>query len=114
LASNGLITNEETIAKNPDLIRRMLTAFTRGITDAAQNPDEAYTISKKYVSTLANADEKVQKEKLQLSISEWQTDPPGQSDSKAWEKMQQVLLDMGLLAQPLDLSKAYSNDFLPK
>ncbi len=114
LAANGLITNEATIARNPDLVRRMVIAFTKGITEAAKNPDEAYTISKKFVSTLASGDEKVQKQKLAASISEWQINPPGYSDPKAWENMQTVLLDMGLLNQSLDLSKAFTNDYLPK
>jgi NitT/TauT family transport system substrate-binding protein len=37
----------------------------------------------------------------------------GYSDPKAWDNMQAVLLDMGLLSQPLDLSKAFSNEFIP-
>ncbi len=113
LASNGLITNETTIAQNPDLVRRMVQATLQGISDTIANPDEAYQISKKYVTALAQADPTQQKEKLALSISEWQKDPPGYSDAKAWENMQTVLLDMGLLKQPLDLSKAFSNEFLP-
>ncbi len=112
LASNGLITNETTLAQNPDLVRRMVQATLHGITDSIANPDEAYQISKKFVTALAQADPAQQKEKLALSISEWQQNPPGYSDPKAWENMQKVLLDMGLLKQPLDLSKAYTNDFI--
>jgi NitT/TauT family transport system substrate-binding protein len=113
LASNGLITNETTLTQNPDLVRRMVQATLHGISDTIANPDEAYQISKKFVTTLAQADPAQQKEKLAISISEWQRDPLGYSDPKAWENMQKVLLDMGLVKQPLDLSKAYSNEFLP-
>jgi NitT/TauT family transport system substrate-binding protein len=114
LASNGLITNETTLAQNPNLVRRMVQATLRGITDTTSNPDEAYQISKKYVQALTQADPVQQKEKLAISISEWQKDPPGYSDPKAWENMQKVLLDMGMLKAPLDLSKAFTNDYLPK
>jgi NitT/TauT family transport system substrate-binding protein len=113
LASNGLITNETTLTQNPDLVRRMVQATLHGISDTIANPDEAYQISKKFVTTLAQADPAQQKEKLAISISEWQRDPLGYSNPKAWENMQKVLLDMGLVKQPLDLSKAYSNEFLP-
>ncbi len=44
LASNGLITNEKTIADNPDLVRRMVKALLQGLADTIANPDEAYTI----------------------------------------------------------------------
>jgi NitT/TauT family transport system substrate-binding protein len=111
LAANGLISNEKTIAENPDLVERMVQATIKGILDAAQNPDEAYEICKKYVEALAQADEKVQKEVLSTSIDFWQMDSPGKSDSQSWENMQQVLLEMGLLTAPVELDKAYTNEF---
>ncbi len=72
LVSNGLITNENTLKENPELVRKMVTAMLKGIEDTIANPDEAYEISKKYVENLANADEKVQKQILTESIQLWQ------------------------------------------
>jgi NitT/TauT family transport system substrate-binding protein len=109
-----LVTNEETLAKNPDLVRRMVQATLHGITDSAADPDGAYEICKKFVETLAQADEPVQKQVLNTSIEFWQLDPPGQADPAAWENMQKVLLDMGLLTQEQDLSKAFTNQFVGK
>jgi NitT/TauT family transport system substrate-binding protein len=43
----------------------------------------------------------------------WKTSRLGYTDPKAWTNMQDILLKMSLLKQPLDLSKAYSNDYLP-
>ncbi len=48
LASNGIVTNEVTMQENPDLIRRMARALTRGIVDTLQDPDEAFEICKKF------------------------------------------------------------------
>lgn len=112
LAANGLLTNETTIQNNPDLVRSMVQATLRGIQDTVENPDEAYEISKKYVETLAQADEKIQKEVLATSIQFWKSEMPGFSKHSAWENMQDVLLEMGLLTQPLDLDKAFSNEFI--
>jgi NitT/TauT family transport system substrate-binding protein len=112
LASNGIITNEETIANDPELVRGMVRAFLRALADTIADPDEAYEICKKYVENLAEVDEVVQKEVLAASITFWQAETPGYSDPVAWENMQAVLLDMGLLTEPLDLSEAFTNDFI--
>ena len=113
LASNGLITNEKTIAENPDLVRRMVKALLQGLADTIANPDEAYSMSKKHVPNLADADEVVQKEVLSRSIELWQADRLGFSNVQAWQNMQDTLLKMGLLKEPLDLEKAFTNDFVP-
>lgn len=113
LASNGLITNEETIRDNPDLVRRMVLAFSRGLEDTINDPDKAFDISKKYVEGLAEADQIVQRGILATSIEFWKTDPLGFSSPDSWENMQQVLLDMGLLTTSLDLEASVTNAFLP-
>jgi NitT/TauT family transport system substrate-binding protein len=112
LASNGLISNETTIRQNPDLVRRMVQATLHGLADTLADPDQAYEISKKYVEGLDQADEKIQKEILSTSLAFWKADRLGYSDPQAWENMQKILLEMNLLKQPLDLSQAYTNDFI--
>ena len=113
LASNGLISNETTIAGNPDLVQGMVTALLHGISDTLADPQAAYQISLSYVDTLAQADMAVQKQVLATTIGLWKADRLGESSPTAWENMQSVLLNMGLLTQPLDLSKAYTNEFIP-
>jgi NitT/TauT family transport system substrate-binding protein len=113
LVSNGLITNEATIAQNPELVRKMDEAFLKGIADTIADPDTAYQTCLKYVEGLAQADQVVQKQVLTTSIEFWKTDKLGFSDPTAWENTQQVLLDMGFLTKPLDMTQSFSNDFLP-
>lgn len=113
LVSNGLITNETTIAQHPDLVRRMDQAILKGIADTISNPDQAYATCKKYVEGLAEADQAVQKQVLTTSIELWKADTLGYSDPSAWENMEQVLLEMGLLTKPIDTNQAFTNDFLP-
>ena len=113
LVSNGLITNEKTISEHPELIRAMNQAILKGISDTIDNPDEAYQISLQYVEGLAQADQAIQKQVLNTSIEFWNANTLGYSNLTAWENTQQVLLDMGLLSQQMDVTKAFSNDFLP-
>jgi len=113
LVGNGLITNEKTLQENPALVRRMVKAFWQGIEAAAANPDETYEICKKYVEGLAQADEAVQKQVLITSIELWQVQKTGRMNPQAWENMQAILMEMGLLTSPLDLNSAYSGDYLP-
>lgn len=113
LASNGLVTNEKTLAENPALVRRMTEAFVKALKYTIEHPDEAYEISKKYVENLSEADEAVQKQVLAVSIEFWQAERPGYSQPAAWENMQEVLLNMGLLPSPQELDKAFTNQFIP-
>ena len=113
LASNGLITNEDTISKHPELVSKMTSAFLKGLADTIANPDEAFTVSKKYVQDLAKSNESTQKEILLRSIDLWKTDRLGYSSPQAWQNMQDTLLKMGLLKGPLDVNKAFTNQYIP-
>jgi NitT/TauT family transport system substrate-binding protein len=112
LVSNGLITNQKTIDENPELVKKMVSAIGKGIQAAAADPNAAFEISKKYVENLEQADQQVQLEVLKTSIQLWQQNPLGYVDKDAWQNMQDVLLAMGLLDQPLDLNQVFTNQFL--
>ncbi len=114
LVSNGLITNENTLKDNPELVRKMIGAILKGIQDTVADPDAAYTIATKYVENLAQADQDVQKQVLAATIKLYQTDPWGYTDPVAWDNMQTVLLNMGSLTEPIDLTQVYSNAYLPQ
>ena len=113
LASNGIITNETTIEKDPDLVRRFVQAVVRGVEYTIRNPEEAYEISRKYVEGLEDLDQSVQMKVLLTSIDYWKADRVGYSHPEAWENMQEVLIGMGLLAESQDLEKAFTNEFVP-
>lgn len=112
LASNGIVTNETTISQNPDLVRRMVNATLKGIAATIADPEEAYEISKNYIEGLDQADEDVQMEILASSIEFWKAEKLGLSSPAAWQNMQEVLLDIGMLNEPLDLDEAYTNEFV--
>lgn len=110
LVANGIITNEQTLSANPQLVERFVQALRRGIVDTLQDPAAAYRISQKYVEGLDDSRMNV----LEASLPMWQADVIGYSDPAAWENTQQILLSLELLDAPLaDLEAAYTNAFIP-
>jgi NitT/TauT family transport system substrate-binding protein len=113
LPGNGLITNEATLRDHPELVRAMVEATLNGIRDTIADPDAAFEICGSFVETLAEADQEVQRQVLAESIKFWVADRLGFSEPEAWDNIQTVLLEMGLLDGPLDTSAAFSNEYLP-
>ncbi len=109
LVANGIISNEETIANNPELVSGFLKALLRGLADTLADPDEAFDISKEYVEAL----EDNRKNVLMASLDLWNAQPLGISEISSWENTQQVLLDIGFLDSPSeDLESAFTNEFI--
>lgn len=113
LTANGIISSEMTIKNEPDLVRGMARALARGIEDTISNPDEAYTISLKFVENLADQDKTVQMQILNTSIEFWKAGKIGYSDPQAWKNMNDLLVKMELIPSPVDLTKAFTNEFIP-
>lgn len=113
LPANGIVSSEMTIKNEPELVKSMARALARGIADAIANPDEAYESSLKYVENLKDQDKDVQMQVLKTSIEFWQADRIGSSDPQAWENMNDLLVKMKLIPVPVDLSKAFTNEFIP-
>ena len=112
LVSNGLITNETMLAENPDIVRRMVSATLKSIQYTVEHPEEAYQHCFKYIDGLKDANQEVQIQVLESSLALYQTDPYGYSNPQAWENMQEVLMDMGLMKTEIDLTEAFTNEYV--
>jgi NitT/TauT family transport system substrate-binding protein len=109
MVSNGIITSEETIANNPELVQRFVTAVLRGLADTLADPTEAYAISKNFVEELDDSRMNV----LEASLPMWEAETLGLTEAASWEQTQSVLLAVGLLDAPVeDLAAAYTNEFV--
>jgi NitT/TauT family transport system substrate-binding protein len=113
LAANGLLASEKVIAEDPDLVRAFVGAFLKGLKATIDDPEEAFTLSESHIPNFADLDADVQKQVLATSIEQWKAERLGYSDPQAWENMQDVLLDMGLISEKMDLNKAFTNEFIP-
>ncbi len=112
LVSNGLITNEETIRENPDLVRRMVQATMRGIKYTVDHPEDAYEDCEDYVEGLPVLEEHLRVAEVDRYAALYKTDPYGYTDPEGWKNMQALLIKMGFLSEELDLSAAYTNEFV--
>jgi NitT/TauT family transport system substrate-binding protein len=109
LVANGIMTNEQTIAENPELVQGFVRAMLRGLAHTLAEPQEAYEISKKYVEGLDDSRIGV----LAASLDLWRADTLGRTAPAAWQETEQLLLALGLLDGPLaDLEAAYTNRFV--
>jgi NitT/TauT family transport system substrate-binding protein len=109
MVSNGLITNEQTIAEKPELVQRFVRAMVRGLAETLADPEGAYEISKKFVEGLDDSRMNV----LEASLPMWQADVLGYTDARSWDMTQEILLRMGLLDVPVEnLEQAYTNEFV--
>ncbi len=116
LVANGLITSEDILREDPELVRGMVHATLQGVAYLTEHPDEAFEICKKYVETLASltpAEQEVQRKVLETSIPMFAIEKNGRTEMEAWQNMQAVLLEMGLLQEALNLEEAFTNEFLP-
>ena len=113
LVSNGLVTNEQTIADHPDWVEGMTRAILRGVADTLADPDGAFAIttSARWVPEAGGNNAAAQRKVFDASLLVWQNEKLGQLPISAWEASQQVLLDAGIIDQALSLDDAATNTF---
>ena len=107
-----LATSEKNIEKNPDLVRKFVSAVSKGYLFAIEKPEEAAEILIKAVPEL---DPELVKESQRWLANKYQDDAPkwGHQKMEVWENYADWMYERGLLDQRLDAEKAFTNEFLP-
>ncbi len=113
LVSNGLITNEQTIAEHPELVRGMVRASVRGLRDTLENPEEAFELSLRHAPEAGGPNRDTQMAVLKSALEFWRSDRLGYSDPAAWEASQRFMKQVGLIQTEVEVSKLFTNEFLP-
>lgn len=116
LVSNGLVTNETTVQNRPELVRGMVRALQRGVADVIADPDSAFEmVVPDYVPDLPENQYATQRQVLYNSVSLWFSEDLGRTNPDAWETTEDILVNAGLLDNPLDdLAACYDMEFLPE
>ena len=113
LYSDTLFTTERLIREKPDLVTRFLRATLKGWRQAIEDPEAAVAATLNYAQ---KTDVLVQTQMMEASQPLVHTgeDQIGWMESEVWEGMHQMLLNQGILDEPLDLDKVYTMEFLDK
>jgi len=107
-----LITNTTMINEHPDVVRAFVQATARGYADAIRNPSEAADILLKAVPDL---DANLVKASAAWLADQFQADAPrwGEQKTEIWQAFSDYMLKNKALDTAIDVSKAFSNAFLP-
>ncbi|MBI4298349.1 MAG: ABC transporter substrate-binding protein [Chloroflexi bacterium] len=108
-----IVTSETKIQKNPELVQRFLKALKRGYEDAARNPQGSIDVVKRLAPEI---DEGIDRPGVELLAPLWQDSPRGfgwQEESR-WGDFVKWMRANGILAKELDVTQAFTNQFLPK
>ncbi len=114
LPGQVVFVNNDFLANNRELVKGFIEATLQGYKYALDNPDDAAKIMSKYYPEIT---EDVIKAKWEIIQKVWfspATDANGfgWNDPAAYENLQTILTDTGLLSTKVDFSKALDNSIL--
>ncbi|NWF80296.1 MAG: ABC transporter substrate-binding protein [Chloroflexi bacterium] len=117
LAANGIIVSERLIAAEPELVRSFVTASLKGLQATLDNPDEAFELSLGFIPEANLGDVELQRQVLLESLPYWAGERTaaeglGYTDSALWVATEQFMRDAGLLAGPVEVEAAFTNEFI--
>jgi ABC-type nitrate/sulfonate/bicarbonate transport system substrate-binding protein len=107
-----VITNENTIAGKPEVVKAFLKALSRGYDFAIQNPDEAADI---LLTAAPELDAKLVKASQEWISPYYQAEAPrwGEQKVSVWQDYVDWMVKYDILSAPITISDAFTNKFLP-
>ncbi|MBI3002425.1 MAG: ABC transporter substrate-binding protein, partial [candidate division NC10 bacterium] len=106
-----LFVSEALLQQRPALIERFLRATLQGWRYAIEHPDEATELTLRVEPKLV-PEKQLAMLRASTPLIHTGQDPIGWMRAEIWQEAQGLLLDQRLLPAPVDLSKAYSLQFL--
>ncbi len=113
LVGIGLVTSEKTVSERPDLVRKVVRALVRALDYTVKNPDQALDISVQALPEAGGSNLKTTQGVLQASIDLWKNPRIGYVDPADWTESAKFMKDAGFIKTDIDVSKAYTNQFVP-
>ncbi|HQE98982.1 MAG TPA: ABC transporter substrate-binding protein, partial [Anaerolineae bacterium] len=111
LVSNVLVTNETMIQEHPERVAAFVKAFLQSLEEVLEDPDAAFEVCKKYVTGLEE-NAAAQRAVLETTLTYWQAPDLGHFTPEAWATAQQVMLEAGLITQPVPVESLFTHQFV--
>lgn len=110
------VTSEETLAQQPEMLRRFVRAALRGIAYAKENPDEAVEITLKYTGPETDAEH--MRFMLDSELADAESDltreyGAGWQTVAQWQALGEMLVQASAM-KPTDAAKAFTTSLLPE
>ncbi len=107
-----VITNEELLESRPEVGRAFMKALSQGYEFAIENPAEAAAILLEAVpeldADLVNASQSWLSPRYRGDAPRW-----GEQKLSVWQSYTNWMVENGILAEPIDVEAAFTNDLLP-
>ena len=116
IPANGLVTNERTLANDPELVRAMVRASLKATAYTVERPDEAFEIALHFVPEAGGENRDANRAVFDASLAYWTPLPgqtPGATDPADWQTAAELLARIGLVDRVVESSTLFSNDYLP-
>ena len=113
--STGIIVNDSFLKNNPDLMKKFLAGFVKGVEYTQQNVDEAAEIFAKVAPAFHKA---LSKQEIEMTLPLLQTSntkgqPTGCMSEKDYQETYDLLVKNANLKAGLDVKTMFTNEFLP-
>ncbi|UCB46638.1 MAG: ABC transporter substrate-binding protein [Spirochaetota bacterium] len=117
MVSAAIITSDRLIEKNPDLVKRFVSAVTLASRYALTVQDEVIDLLKGYIPTLTDKNIDINKKVLVESMKLWvdkdiEKYGLGYTTRADWESSVEILYELGLIERMIDADECFSNEFL--
>jgi len=113
LVSNGLVVSQALIDDHPEVVQALVESLWRGLRQTLDDPDGAFEVALRVLPEAADpAVRDRQRAVLAASLPFWQGEPLGAIDAQAWQRSQDFLVDVGMVAKPLPVSELIDDRFV--
>jgi NitT/TauT family transport system substrate-binding protein len=109
--ADTIVTSEKLIRQNPQMVKRFLKATLKGWRYAIENQGETVDLLLQYDSALTK-DLQTQMMEAQIPLIHTGNVNIGWMEKSRWEAMYRALLDADILVRPINLTEAYTMQFL--